>query len=505
MEQTRKKLPAPFLARMQRLLGEQYEAFLSAYLCERKYGLRVNTLKLTPQAFFILPKTGFHLSSIPWIQEGFYYLQEDAPGRHPYYYAGLYYLQEPSAMTSAALLDVAGGRRVLDLCAAPGGKSTMLAAKMGGSGILTANDISAPRCKALLKNLEVSGVENAVVTNCRPDQLAWRFPQYYDRILVDAPCSGEGMFRKEEALIRAWSEEKTHACAKTQREILLQAADMLAPGGRLLYSTCTFSPSENEASVAFLLSRREEMHLIDCPHVEGAAPGLSADVCLPELTDEEKVENMDRYPLEKCLRLWPHLMGGEGHFIALFEKEKAVSRLPQTAGAGGGKKGAKSKGRISDTEREEKEAALCFLKEAGFFEAGRHEEQDISSRIVSDRGRISIPCLKESDLAGLTCLRNGLFVGEVRKGRFIPSQSLALVMDAGKCPVSFILEADDERIVRYLKGETIILREQEAEQFADGQCGGYRLVCVDGWPVGWARQTGMLLKNKYHQGWRMTT
>ena len=247
------------------------------------------------------------------------------------------------------------------------------------------------------------------------------------------------------------------------------------------------------------------MHLIDCPHVEGAAPGLAADVCLPELTEEEKVEQMDRYPLEKCLRLWPHLMGGEGHFIALFEKDRAVCKLPLTAALGDERKSAKSKGRILDTEREEKEAALRFLKEAGFFDDGRHEEQSVITRIVSDRGRISIPCMKETALAGLTCLRNGLFVGEVRKGRFIPSQSLALVTDAAVCPVRFDLKADDERIIRYLKGETIIMSEQEAEGFTDGPCGGYRLVCVDGWPVGWARQTGMLLKNKYHQGWRMTT
>ena len=208
----RMKLPKEFLERMEKMLGTEYEAFLKSYEEPRKFGLRVNTAKISVEKFQELAP--FHLTPIPWIPNGFYYEREDDPARHPFYYAGLYYLQEPSAMTPATVLPVVPGERVLDLCAAPGGKATALGAKLRGEGLLVANDISASRAKALLKNLEIFGISNSYVTNAVPERLAEQFEESFDKILVDAPCSGEGMFRKDLANARVWSLEKVEECAK---------------------------------------------------------------------------------------------------------------------------------------------------------------------------------------------------------------------------------------------------------------------------------------------------
>ncbi len=301
------QLPQEFLERMEHMLGEEYPAFLQSYEEPRKFGLRVNTMKISVEEFQRLAP--FHLTPIPWIPNGFDYEREDDPARHPFYYAGLYYLQEPSAMTPASILPVMPGEHVLDLCAAPGGKATALGAKLAGEGLLVANDISASRAKALLKNLEIFGIRNSFVTNAYPAKLAEQFAGAFDKILVDAPCSGEGMFRKDLANARVWSLEKVKECAKTQHEIIRQAVSMLRPGGLLLYSTCTFSPEENEQTIASLLREHPELQLVELPWYEGFAHGR------PELADGNP-------ELTKCVRIFPHRMAGEGHFLALLYKKK---------------------------------------------------------------------------------------------------------------------------------------------------------------------------------------
>ena len=302
------KLPKEFLERMEKMLGTEYEAFLKSYEEPRKFGLRVNTAKISVEKFQELAP--FHLTPIPWIPNGFYYEREDDPARHPFYYAGLYYLQEPSAMTPATVLPVVPGERVLDLCAAPGGKATALGAKLRGEGLLVANDISASRAKALLKNLEIFGISNSYVTNAVPERLAEQFEESFDKILVDAPCSGEGMFRKDLANARVWSLEKVEECAKTQHAIIRNAVSMLRPSGLLLYSTCTFSPEENEQTIASLLADEPEMELLEIPWYEGFSHGR------PELADGNEV-------LTRCVRIFPHKMDGEGHFLTLLRKRRA--------------------------------------------------------------------------------------------------------------------------------------------------------------------------------------
>ena len=270
-------LPEGFLARMKNLLEEnEYEAFLSSYGQERLFSLRVNTLKTDREFFMKLvskerASDAPSLVPVPWEQDGFYYSEKWRPGRLPWHEAGMYYIQEASAMAPAVLCGAQPGERILDLCAAPGGKSTKLAASLRGRGLLVANEIHPDRARVLSANIERMGVRNAVVTNETPQRLASRFPVFFDRIVVDAPCSGEGMFRKEEEALLNWSMENVYKCAARQEEILEEAASMLRPGGTLIYSTCTFAPEENEAVIFHFLADHPEFDveiISDLPGVD---------------------------------------------------------------------------------------------------------------------------------------------------------------------------------------------------------------------------------------------
>ena len=299
-------LPKVFEEKMKDLLGSEYEAYTACYDEPRHYGLRVNTAKISVEDF--LKIAPWPLEPVPWIHNGFYYDGDNIqPSKHPYYFAGLYYLQEPSAMTPADRLPVEPGDRVLDVCAAPGGKATELGAKLGGTGVLAANDLSSSRAKGLLKNLELFGIGNVLILSEEPGKLVSYFPEYFDKILIDAPCSGEGMFRKNPEAACVWSEEKPPECAKMQREIVKQAISMLKPGGMMIYSTCTFSPEENEQIIAWVLREFPEIQLIPMKGYEGFSEGR------PDLADGNP-------ELKKCVRIWPHHMDGEGHFVALMQK-----------------------------------------------------------------------------------------------------------------------------------------------------------------------------------------
>lgn len=495
-------LPVEFTERMRGILGEEYPAFEKSYEEVRKYGLRVNTKKISPEEFERIAP--FHLTPIPWIPGGYYYLEEDAPARHPFYHAGLYYLQEPSAMTPASILEITPGDRVLDLCAAPGGKATALGAKLKGQGLLVANDISASRAKALLKNIEVFGIPNSFVTNAAPVKLAEKFPEFFDKILVDAPCSGEGMFRKDVDTIKAWYPEKPEECAKIQREIVIRAADMLRPGGMMLYSTCTFAPVENEEMIRYLLEQRPEMELMEVPSREGFSKGLG--------------------DMEKCVRLWPHKMGGEGHFLALLKKREGNTVL--TANAGG-------YGNVLSAGMQEETAAATFAADKKSGKKNKKSGKSGKNDRISAAGNKSVQgdalqrqALEEflreicwdwkmenleirngqayyvsgllPETAGISFLRNGLYLGEVKKDRFEPSQSLAMALAMEEYKAVINLSWEDERLKHYLRGETIEISDEECEKQK-----GWQLVCVNGYPLGWGKLVNGLLKNKYHAGWRM--
>lgn len=342
----RSQLPQAFLEDMKKILGDQYEDFLASYDQPRRLGLRVNTLKTTPEKFREL--VPFHLEKVPWTRNGFTYEESDLASRHAYYSAGLYYLQEPSAMAPAQILPVMPGDRVLDLCAAPGGKATELGARLQGQGLLLANEISAARSRALVRNVELFGIPNACITSLAPAKLAEKLPAFFDKVLVDAPCSGEGMFRKDPEGMKTWSTDKVAECAAVQRTITLQAADMLRPGGYMLYSTCTFAPEENELTVLHILRERPDMELVPVGREDGResfSAGLSVQalVRLGYLDKEADAPKTDgKIPdLTACARIWPHKADGEGHFIALFRKKE----LPE---AGGPDDGSSSLGRRTD-------------------------------------------------------------------------------------------------------------------------------------------------------------
>ena len=467
-------LPQSFLDSMKEILGEDYEAFLAGFDGQRQYGLRVNTLKMNLEEFERIAP--FHLKKVPWISNGYFYEAEDAPAKHPFYSAGLYYLQEPSAMTPASRLKVQPGERVLDLCAAPGGKATELGAALQGEGLLVANDINTARARALLRNLELFGISNSFVTNEPPHVLAERFPEFFHKIMVDAPCSGEGMFRKNPAVVDSWQEKVPEYFSKLQREIIVQAADMLLPGGMMFYSTCTFSPLENEKTITHLLKERPDMEVIPMEDYEGFAEGLTS--YRGEVFDES---------CKLCRRIWPHKMSGEGHFMALLHKKNGVQQQVQQTVSQSSIWWEKCKG----LNKEQKAAAEDFFSHVNIA----YDEKRID---VRGDNLYYLPAPKY-DGRGLHFLRNGLFMGEFKKKRFEPSQPFALALHAQDFDQVLDFPADDERLSRYLRGETLDVSDLIA---GEKKRKGWQLVMVAGHPLGFGKLVNNNLKNKYPAGWR---
>lgn len=456
---TVKDLPVPFLDKMKTLLGDQFPAYEESFSVPAFRGLRVNTLKTEPERLQNL--LSVPLEPVPWIPNGFYYEEEQKLSKSPYYYGGLYYLQEPSAMTPASLLPVEPGDMVLDLCAAPGGKSTELGAKLKERGMLFANDISNSRAKALLKNLERFGIPNICVTSEEPGRLAEVFPGFFDKILIDAPCSGEGMFRRDPDMVKDWTHKGPDYYRKIQETIIKEGARMLKPGGCLLYSTCTFDREEDEGVIEALFKEEPQMELVPLSRFEGAEDGIG---------------------LPGCIRLFPHRLKGEGHFLAMVRKKTAGGPDPNGSRACGN---TEHPGRVNLEKEPELKAFLRMVKKD--FEP---------ERIVEKNG--SVYYLPEGfpSHAKLRYLRTGLLMGELKKGRFEPSQALAMTLSGESFQNSISFSGEDQRVIRYLKGETISL--MEGEKPVKGWC----LVCVDGFALGFAKGNGMTLKNKYYPGWR---
>ena len=472
-------IPQDFLDEMKKLLGDDYEKFLASYNEEHMKGMRCNTLKISPSEFEKIAP--YITDRVSWTKNG-YYTKEEQPSKHPYYYAGLYYIQEPSAMLPAQLLPVAPGDRVLDLCAAPGGKTTELGAKLKGKGILVSNDISASRAKALLKNVEMFGIKNAVVVSESPDKLAERFDGYFDRILVDAPCSGEGMFRKVHAIAKNWEQYGSGYYADLQRQILPCAVRMLRPGGYLVFSTCTFSVKEDEESLRFILDNFPEMESVPAIDFEDARYSGFTKGYLG---------------FENAIRIYPHKCMGEGHFVALLKKkdleetDETAEEYPANRTGDVETNGDVSVKNIYDKNirkryRQISDEAFDFFEKLGFtVKAERLREKDGKVYLMPD----DMPGIN-----GLRVLRTGLFLGEIKTGRFEPSQALALSLKKEEFPNVLDLDPGDERVIRYLKCESID---------TDAAENGYCLICTGGFPLGWAKIDKGRFKNKYLPSWRM--
>ena len=466
------KLPEIFEEKMKGLLKEEFQDYIACYEEPRYYGLRVNTGKISVEDFEkICP---FEIQPIPWIENGFYYDGESVvPSKHPYYFAGLYYLQEPSAMTPANRLPIEAGDKVLDVCAAPGGKATELGAKLKGEGVLIANDISNSRAKGLLKNIEVFGIGNVLVLSEEPGKLEGYFEEYFDKILIDAPCSGEGMFRKDKKMVKAWEEHGPEFFANIQKSIITQAARMLKPGGLMLYSTCTFDGRENEGSIEYLKNAYPEFEILEIAPYEGFEKGI------PELTKSKDKE------YEKTVRIFPHKMKGEGHYLALLRKGDEKAEAKRLA-----EKTAASKGSARKRGKKLPEDLELFFQDISW-------EMD-ANRLDIHGERVYYMPEDLPDVKGIRFLRTGLLLGELKKNRFEPSQALAMCLKKDEYRKVIDISAEDDRISRYLKGETL-----EVDDLADKKAKGWYLVCVDGYPLGWGKIAGGTLKNKYLPGWRL--
>lgn len=440
-------LPNAFLTRMEHMLGDEYQDFMGALERPLQKGLRLSQRKTLRQA-----EVPFEMEPVVWAENGYRYNPDQRPGKHPYHEAGLYYLQEPSAMAPAGLLCPQPGERVLDLCAAPGGKSTQLADMLGGQGLLVANEINLGRAKILSRNMERMGISNGLVLNMHPKNLEGYFPEFFHKILVDAPCSGEGMFRKEEAAVTDWSQETVEMCAARQGEILESAAKMLCPGGMLCYSTCTFAPEEDEGTVAAFLSRHPEFHVVaaDAPWFSPGVPRWGTPE-LPELKD--------------TVRLWPHKLKGEGHYGALLQKDGDGVPADRTAVAG------------------EKPPAelLDFLNQLGICLP--------EGKLISFGSSLYWVPPEMPELKGLKVLRPGLELGQAKKGRFEPAHALALWLKDAKNTADF--PAASREIDDYLHGQVL-----------SGDNTGWTLITVDGLSLGWAKGSGGQLKNHFPKGLR---
>ncbi|GAB6936062.1 MAG: RsmB/NOP family class I SAM-dependent RNA methyltransferase [Bacillota bacterium] len=474
------ELPQSFEERMARWLGAEYPDFRQALEAESVHGLRANRLKVTPEA--LAARLPFSLEPVPWAPDGFVYGQGERPSRHPYYFAGLYYLQEPSAMLPATLLDVRPGERVLDLCAAPGGKATQLAAALGGRGLLVVNDVHPKRIKALVHNLEVHGVKNAVVTNDYPAHLARVFPAFFDKVLVDAPCSGEGMFRKDPALINEWSLELVTWCIQQQKGLLRHAATMLKPGGRLVYSTCTFNPEENEAIIEWFLRRHPEFELVEVPRQPGWESGR------PDWVDGGRPE------LARCIRLWPHRVRGEGHFVAVLQKRGDAETAVDAARAQ----------RTGPPPHLGKQALEVTPPDPWMAEAvARFEARHFTRPVLTGNERTLVRFGRRlflmppnlPDLSAVRLVRPGWLIGDVKKDRYRPSSALALALSVDDVqPERCVhLPSDADEVMAYLRGEPL----------ARTLLPGWNLVTVDGYPLGWLRQLPGRQKNLYPDAWRI--
>ncbi len=447
-------LPAKFLTRMRQQLGaEEYAAFLASYDHAPDIGLRVNTLKLSPHEFKSI--SPFHLTPIPWAPAGFVLPPDSRPGKHPYHTAGLYYLQDPSAMAVAELLVPQPGERVLDLAAAPGGKATHIAALMDGSGLLVANDLHPRRAQVLAKNLERWGTRNTVILNETPARLANHFGAYFDRVVVDAPCSGEGMFRKDLDARREWMPKLVESCALRQDAILNDAARLVRPGGVMAYATCTFAPEEDEGAIARFLDAHSEFELVDPPHFSDFSQGR------PEWLTSDHA-----HPLRNAVRLWPHRALGEGHFIAILKKHEVR--------------------RESHPLTPQLPSSLPPESDAYFHQfvcqtLHWNPHQDHLSQMGSHLYHIPEDC---PDLRGLRVIHWGWWLGTMKKKRFEPSHALAMGLRAedvrNVCPLSNA----DPLVERYLRGEVLSLAGED----------GWVLVTIDDFPLGWGKRVQGRLK-----------
>jgi len=490
------ELPLDFTNRMKEMLKDEYDEFIASYEDSNYHGLRLNTLKVGPEnrsEFISKLDELFDLRPVPWCNTGFYYEDDKRPGRHPFHHGGAYYIQEPSAMLVGELADVKPGMRVLDLCAAPGGKTSHLAMKMQGEGLLVANEIVPSRAKILSQNVERMGISNCIVTNESPERLEKSFSSYFDLIVTDVPCSGEGMFRRDEIARNEWSLDNVNICHKRGQDILNQADKMLKYGGKLVYSTCTFAPLENEIAIIDFI-KNHPMYKIEKVNLSMSEAADKKDGwpdsgrkswCRYSNTEadisvETDIDEKSGINIEDTFRLWPHRLHGEGHFCAVLIKGEA-REFEATATD-------KVKKQNKNDQKELIEAIKLFKD---FFDKNIRKELKGDYKLFANNLYL-LPALAPS-LDKLRIERAGLHLGEIKKNRFEPSHALAMSLKSDEANSSFCLK-DENEAIKYLSGESIN---------SDFKNTGWGLVEFDKIVLGWGKANGGLLKNHYPKGLRI--
>ena len=446
--------PPDFIARLETWLGAEAEAFFAA-LAQPETGLRLNPLRGSMNE--LTAALPWSTEPVPWCPLGRCLPDPElSAGKHPYHQAGLYYIQDPTAMAAAVLLDPQPGEWVLDLAAAPGGKASHLAGRMENQGVLVANDIARRRVSVLAMNLERLGVSNVLISNETPVRLAERWPALFDALLVDAPCSGEGMFSHDRRIVREWSLESVRAYAARQLEILLQSAPLVAPGGRLLYGTCTFSPEENEGVIASFLHHCPDFELLPLPALPGLRPGEPDWIGAPDI-------------LRRTGRFWPHTGPGHGHFYALLRRrgERLHSRPHRW-------RGQSLPADLLALYRQKLESVLAIPPpEEGLF--------------LNQHGQLYISPIAPEGWRDLHVLRPGWWIATAAHERIKPDHALAMALSPSAARVACELSATEPRLTKYLRG---------GFWFDDGPP-GLVLITVDGYPLGWAKRGGGRMHSRY--------
>lgn len=430
-------LPDKYLDKMKELLKDEYDDYINSFNLPSYHGLRVNTNKISVDDFIkIFPYT---LEKIPWTSDGFYYTDEEV-SKHPYYYAGLYYIQEPSAMLPAECLNIEENDIVLDACAAPGGKSLKLLNKLNNTGILISNDISTSRANALLRNIERQGFTNYFVISEDAKKLEKNYYNTFDKILLDAPCSGEGMFRKDSSLIKSWKEKGNEYYANIQKELIISCLNMLKSGGQLLYSTCTFDTLEDEEVIKYALNKYDDLSLVSIKMLDGFIKGKD----------------------DIGVKLFPHRIKGEGHYVCLIQKGNKIKN--------------------NNVNNEVIKINNEFINKYISKEFKNGEFKNINN---------SLYFVPNFDTDGIRTLRSGLLLGEERN-KFNPSQALALALKENEFKNIINFDVTDIRVNKFLKGETININSDLNDCV---------LICVSHFPIGFGILNNGVLKNKIDKGW----
>ena len=448
-------LPSRFIEIMKEMLKDEFDEFYQSYQTDTYTGIRINPKKENTNLFFneyINPD-----DKIPWCPDGYYTNKQLINGNHPYHLSGMCYFQEPSAMSVVEALPINPDDFVLDLCAAPGGKATQVGTKLGDCGLLVANEIIKKRALVLAQTIERFGFKNAIVTNEAPDKLSDKFSDFFDKIIVDAPCSGEGMFKKEPQAVEEWSENHTKTCATRQKHILDCAYKMLRCDGYIVYSTCTFSIHENEGVIDYFLSKYPDMELsqIELANLQnGFLDIINSD-----------------FDLSKTKRLFPHKVKGEGHFLALLHKK------------------GERRERYYKQKKTDNSIKSCVSLYRDFEKKALNVTLDGCFQLNGDNLYL-IPHGVDTDK--LKLVRAGLYLGVIQKNRFEPSHALCMSLKFSDFKSKISFSADDKQLLKYLHGETI-----------NSDLVGYTAIAVDENPIGWAKGSCGILKNHFPKHLRL--